>query len=109
MRFLSAGPDIPLELVTAQEKGQTLFAVLAYRAAFPLNPFSVYFWSGSTAVGDRRFANWHDVVGVDWSMSIAAVPPAGSPAARAQIGIGESLDAPFRRRVRAYVSLILNP
>src|SRR5438128_9547167 len=25
MRFLPAGPDIPLELVAAQEKGQTIF------------------------------------------------------------------------------------
>ena len=56
-----------------------------------------------------RYDNWHRVIGLDWTMSVGAIAPAGTPAARAQFGIGESLDEPFRKRVRAYASLILNP
>jgi hypothetical protein len=34
MRFLPTGPDIPLELISAQEKGQTISsAALAFRVA----------------------------------------------------------------------------
>ena len=57
-----------------------------------------------------RFTEWHRVVGVEWSeVSVRrSCPPERRPRA-AQIGIGESLDAPFRRKVRAYVSLVINP
>jgi hypothetical protein len=70
---------------------------------------SLYWWAGSTTNGAERFANWNRVLGLEWSQSVPAIPAAGTPPARGQFGIGESLDAPFRRRVRAYVSLILSP
>jgi hypothetical protein len=90
-------------------------SVFAYRAALVVGaafsaPVSAYLWSGSTGDEDNdRFDEWQRVIGLDWTLSIPAVPAAGTPAGRAQIGIGESLDAPFRRRVRAYFSLVLNP
>jgi Tol biopolymer transport system component len=84
-------------------------SVFSYRVNVTTQPVSWYFWSGSTAPAGDRFVAWHRVIGVDWSQSIGAIPLAGTPAARAQIGVGESLDAPFRRKVRAYVSLILTP
>jgi hypothetical protein len=52
---------------------------------------------------------WHRVAGVEWSEAVSAIVPAGTPAARGAIGVGESLDMPFRRKVRAYVSLVINP
>jgi len=33
----------------------------------------------------------------------------GTPSARAQVGIGESIDAPLRHRIRAYAALVLDP
>ncbi|MDB4875866.1 MAG: hypothetical protein JWM41_2312 [Gemmatimonadetes bacterium] len=84
-------------------------SVFAYRANLATRPLAAYWWAGSTAVAGSRFAQWQRVVGLEWSQSVAAIPMAGTPAARAQIGVGESLDAPFRRKVRAYVSLVLNP
>lgn len=71
-------------------------------------PIALYYWAGSTRNGSR-FENWYRVVGFEWNASIGSIAPAGTPAARAQIGAGESLDEPFRKRWRAYVSLILNP
>jgi hypothetical protein len=84
-------------------------SVFAYRAAIRTAPLSLYWWAGSTAIGGARFENWNRVVGLDWTMSIPSIAAAGTPAARGQFGIGESLDAPFRKRVRAYVSIVLNP
>ena len=84
-------------------------SALAYRVTLASRPLSLYWWAGSTARAGGRFARWNRVVGLDWSQSVPAIPAAGTPAARGEVGIGESLDAPFRNRVRAYVSLILNP
>jgi hypothetical protein len=84
-------------------------SVFSYRIDVATQPVSVYWWGGSTTPSGNRFAAWHRVVGVDWSQSIGAVPLAGTPAARGRIGIGESLDAPFRHKIRAYVSLLLTP
>ncbi|HEY4130130.1 MAG TPA: hypothetical protein VGM50_05910, partial [Gemmatimonadaceae bacterium] len=93
-------------LPTGIQVGPSAFA---YRLTVRSQPLNAYFWSGSTAnVGDR-FAHWNRVVGVDGVQSIAAIPMAGTPSARAEYGVGYSLDAPFRKQVRAYLGLVLNP
>jgi hypothetical protein len=84
-------------------------SVAAYRVAVSTQPLSWYFWSASTSASGSSFDVWHRVVGVEWNQSVGHIPLAGTPAARAQVGLGESLDAPFRQRLRAYVSLVLNP
>jgi hypothetical protein len=70
---------------------------------------SWYLWAAATAQSGASFDVWHRVIGVEWNQSVGPIPLAGTPAARAQVGIGESLDAPFRRKLRGYVSLVLNP
>jgi len=84
-------------------------SVLTYRATLDAAPFAWYFWSASTADLGNRFAVWHRVIGLEYLQSIARIPLAGTPAARAQVGVGRSLDEPFRHRTRVYMSLILNP
>jgi hypothetical protein len=84
-------------------------SAFAYRVTLDTKPLALYLYSGSTAPAGQRFSTWNRVIGADWSASIAAIPVAGTPAARGVIGAGESLDAPFRKRFRAYVSLILQP
>jgi len=84
-------------------------SAFSYRVALDGRPLSLYWYAGSTASAGQRFALWHRVIGADWSASVPAIAVAGTPAARAQIGVGESLDAPFRKRLRAYVSVILDP
>ncbi len=84
-------------------------SALTYRLSLNTEPLAVYWWAGSTAGNDNRFDIWHRVIGVEWTDAIAAVPVIGTPAARGQIGIGESLDAPFRHRVRAYVGMVIDP
>jgi hypothetical protein len=84
-------------------------SAFSYRVAADARPVSFYLYSASTAPAGHRFVAWNRVVGADWSLSVPAIPLAGTPAARAQIGVGESLDAPFRKHVRAYVSVVLDP
>jgi len=84
-------------------------SVATYRVAVNGAALSPYFWSGSTADGTERFANWHRVVGLDWVAYVPTIAVAGTPAARALLGVGESLDAPLRKRVQAYVSVVLHP
>jgi hypothetical protein len=97
-----AMPALPLGI----QRGTS---ALTYRLGYWTRPVEWYYWGGSTSEGGTRFDAWQRVVGVEWSSSIDAIAPAGTPAARARIGVGESLDAPFRKQVRAYISLLLNP
>ena len=84
-------------------------SVFAYRISLNLQPLAPYVWAASTALRNQSFETWHRVVGLEWSGAVPPIPVAGTPAARGQIGVGESLDPPFRHRVRAYVSVVLNP
>jgi hypothetical protein len=84
-------------------------STFVYRVALNLATLSPYLWAGSTAAAGDRFSVWHRVVGVEWNASVPPIPVAGTPAARAEVGVGESLDEPFRKRVRAYLALVLNP
>jgi hypothetical protein len=84
-------------------------SAFTYRLSLDTKPLALYLYSGSTAPAGQRFDTWNRVIGADWSASVPQIPVAGTPAARALLGVGESLDAPFRRRVRAYVSVVLQP
>ncbi len=70
---------------------------------------SIYWWGGSTTSDDSTFRVWHRVIGAEWTGGTGAVPFLGTPAARGTIGVGESLDAPLRHRMRGYVTLVLDP
>jgi len=80
--------------------------VFAYRVSIPLAPLSPYFWAASTTPRDGRFENWHRVAGADFNISVPRIPLLGTPAARGQIGIGYSLDEPYAKKTRAYLSLV---
>jgi hypothetical protein len=103
--FLSQRVAIPT-LPTGADVGTSL---LTYRVAIPLGALTPYWWAGSTGTSAGRFQGWHRVVGGEWIFAVPTYPLAGTPAARAQVGLGYSLDAPFRREFRGYAGLILNP
>jgi hypothetical protein len=84
-------------------------SLLAYRIALPVAALTPYLWGASTTHTGRRFETWHRVVGVEFTTAIGAVPLAGTPAARAEIGIGRSLDSPFVNSTRAYLTFLLTP
>jgi hypothetical protein len=84
-------------------------SAFTYRASVDTRTLSFYWWGGSTAPAGSPFSVWQRVAGVEWTQSVAAIAMAGTPPARARIGVGESLDPPVRHRVRAYLSLVLDP
>lgn len=84
-------------------------SALTYRVALNTQPLGAYFWAGSAAPARTRFANWNRVIGLEGSQSVASIPVAGVPNARVVYGVGESLDAPFRRQIRGYLSVVINP
>jgi len=84
-------------------------SMFSYRATLDAAPFAWYLWSASTADLGERFRVWHRVIGLEYVQSIARIPLAGTPAARAQIGLGKSLDAPYRNRTSVYLTFVLNP
>ncbi len=92
-------------------------SAFTYRASIQTQPFSLYWWGGSTTPAlkssvrptGESFTRWQRVAGIEWTQSVSAIPMAGTPPARALIGIGESIDAPVRHRVRIYAALVLDP
>ena len=115
---LGGGPSVVLDrLLLSQRWSMPVLptettigsSALAYRVNVASAPFVWYWWAGSTTPAGEPFRTWHRVAGVEWSQSTPAIVPAGTPAARAQVGVGESLDPPFRRRFRAYLNLVINP
>lgn len=86
--------------------GTSLFS---YRGTVFTQPVNLYWWGGSAAPAGSRFAQWMRVVGVERAQAIAPLPVAGLPPVRIVVGAGAALDAPFRNRLRAYASILLNP
>jgi hypothetical protein len=84
-------------------------SAFTYRASLDTKPLALYWWGGSTAPAGASFSVWQRVIGAEWTQFVSAIPMVGTPPARAQIGIGESLDTPVRHRLRAYVGLVLDP
>ncbi len=93
-------------------------SAFVYRVALDTRPLALYWWGGSTAslvcspicpALESKFSRWNRVAGAEWTASVASIPMAGTPAVRARVGIGESIDAPLRHRLVAYVGVVLDP
>ena len=84
-------------------------SVIAYRASIATPSLVYYFWDGSTTPVTGAGRRWNRVAGAEWSAGFPPIPLVGTPAARAQIGAGISLDPPVKNRVGVYASLTLNP
>jgi hypothetical protein len=84
-------------------------SALTYRVALATQGLSWYWWTGRTAQWAQWFDTWNRVRGVEWTTSFPPIAPIGTPAARIQIGLGESLDEPLRKKWRGYFNLVLNP
>ena len=93
-------------LPTAVAEGKVL---MAWRVAFPTPGWTPYF-EGASA-GDTIFArrSWHRAIGMEMNLEVPPVPVVFTPRARARVGAAYTLDAPFRRRVRGYVSMQFEP
>ena len=78
----------------------------AYKLSLHGNALSPYLWAG--AAGDS-LTRWVRVVGIDGSIAAPPLPFFRWPAATAVAGVGYSIDAPWRKRTRAYLALRFRP
>ena len=79
----------------------------SYRASLlGLGPLTPYYAGVSTRGG---FADAFRVVGAEASLSLGDAPIIALPSVRALAGVGYTLDAPFRKKTRAYLSVEYRP
>ena len=78
----------------------------SYRVSLRGDALSPYFWAG--AAGDS-LTRWMRVVGVDASISVPPLPFFRLPASAVTAGVGYSIDEPWRKKTRGYISLRYRP
>ena len=78
----------------------------SYRLSLTGDALSPYLWAG--AAGDS-LTRWMRVVGIDGSITAPPLPFFRLPASAVTAGIGYSIDEPWRKKTRAYISLRYRP
>jgi len=97
-----AMPALPAGVATGDR-------LLAYRVAADFGGLLPFYWGASARFGNGRFAQWHRVAGIEFTFDQSAIGVLGTPGARISAGIARSLDEPFARETRGYVSIVLRP
>jgi hypothetical protein len=78
----------------------------SYRLSLGGDALSPYLWAG--AAGDS-LTRWMRVVGIDGSLTVPPLPFFRLPASAVTAGVGYSIDEPWRKKTRAYLSLRYRP
>lgn len=93
-------------LPTAVATGRALFA---WRVSLPLEQWTLFYESAAVAPTVATFQDWQRVVGIETRYNFGPVPVAFTPRLQARGGVGYSLSDPFRKRVRAYLEMRVEP
>jgi Tol biopolymer transport system component len=118
-RFTVGGPDSPVadSSMIAQRYAMAIFptgiaigrALCAWRAEIPSGAWS-WFYEGASAANDFSVCNtWNRAIGLDTRFKLAPWPPAFLPGLSMHAGMGYTLDAPLRHRLRAFVEMKVEP
>ena len=84
-------------------------ALLAWRVAFPTRAWT-WFYEGASATSTLyEFRDWNRAVGIDVKYELPPVPVAFAPRIQGRGGAAYTLDAPFRRRVRVFLEMRMDP
>ena len=83
-------------------------ALLAWRAALP-GVLTLFYEGASTASDIYSHRQWHRAVGVDSRYEFPGMPVAFLPRASARGGAAYLLDDPFRKKVRVFLEMRLEP
>ena len=83
-------------------------ALLGWRAATRALGWTLFFEGASTS-DDVEFRKWNRAMGVESRFDFPPVPAAFSPRIYSRIGAAFTLDAPFRRQVRGFVEMRMEP
>ncbi|HEX8849668.1 MAG TPA: hypothetical protein VF761_09060 [Gemmatimonadaceae bacterium] len=68
-----------------------------------------YYWVGAASSEGARFGHWKRVVGIDGSAELPPLPLVRMPATALTLGVGYSLDEPWRKKTRGYLALRYRP
>ena len=97
-----AMPALPFAMLRG-----TRFA--SFRGTLGGDLLSPYYWIGTASDGGGRFTHWKRVVGLDASVDVPPLPLVRVPETSAIVGVGYSLDEPWRKKTRAYLALRYRP
>lgn len=94
-----AVPIYPLDIAA----GSTLGAYRVTLTSGVLQPFYL-----GVSAGDR-LTRWHRAIGLDAHVAAVSIPFVALPAVQLDGGLAYSIDAPFRRKTRGYLSVVYRP
>jgi hypothetical protein len=84
-------------------------ALLAWRVAFPTSTWTWFYEGASATSALYAFREWNRAVGVDIRYALPIVPAAFAPRIQGRGGAAYTLDAPFRKRVRVFLEMRMDP
>ena len=102
---LSQRYDMPV-FPTGIATGRALFA---WRAVMP-GPLGWLFYERASVNDElRKFSQWNSAIGLEERFAIGPLPSMLVPRAEVRVGAGYTLDEPFRKRVRAFLEMRIEP
>lgn len=84
-------------------------ALLAWRAALPAYPWTAFFEGAAVGPNLNDLGGWNRAVGVDSRFVLPLTPVAFAPRIEIRGGAAYTLDAPFRKRVRGFFEMKVEP
>lgn len=118
-RFTVGGVPSPIadSSVLAQRYGMPWFptgiavgkSLLAWRIALPDVPWTLFYEGASTAADVHSFTKWNRALGIETRFVFGPMPVAFVPRVQLRSGAAYTLDEPFRKKVRAFLEMRMEP
>lgn len=83
--------------------------LLAWRIALPTPTWTTFFEGASAGTSVNGFQKWNRALGLEMQYMLAPVPVAFVPRVTSRGGVAYTLDEPFRRKVRLFVEMRMEP
>lgn len=83
-------------------------SLLAWRVARP-DVWTMFYEGAATATDTYSFTKWNRAVGLESRFAFGPMPVAFVPRVQARGGAAYTLDAPFRKKVRAFLEMTVEP
>ena len=84
-------------------------SLLAWRVELPSSIGTLFYESAAVSPTISTLNDWQRVVGVETRYNFGPVPVAFTPRLQARGGVGYTLSDPFRKRVRAFLEMRVEP
>lgn len=83
--------------------------LMAWRVAVPLAGWTAFHESASASDSLYGRRAWYRATGVEFTIDVPPIPVVFTPRVRARVGAAYTLDQPYRKRVRGYLSMQMEP